>query len=213
MPFSRMKLVELQSILAGIKPAARQGYHASELPVINKFCEKNSLFAVTSKFKVIILDKSQEFSNKGLRVPLADAREGMLFVYISKDERLAYRAALHELQQDHISLGRLLGYPECCCGFFAEQEPIRSKLDSNYELPAVERSVGDTFPFCTNIFLRHKDYCLLSHFPCHLNCGKSIELGKNIFSAVENASPALAAELSSALRSEIVVQGRKISFV
>ena len=116
---SQIKAQEILFLLHDLKAVVRQGFSEQELPAIVDFCKKNNLFLVKSRFKVLFADQ-EKFSNKGLRVTETDQRQGMLFVYISKDERKALLAAYAEQINDHQQLGKLLGYPQCCVDFFCK---------------------------------------------------------------------------------------------
>ncbi len=186
---SKSKAQEIVLLLHDAKEVVRQGFYEQELPAVEEFCRKNSLFLVKSKFKVILADENQ-FTNKGLRIPETDARAGMYFIYISKDETKAYLASYYELVNDHRKLGSLLGYPECCVEFFCRNF---SENNINPELKPTN--------MYTNISKRKEDAVLLSHFPCSSDCEKSIELGKRYLAVLEKGEPERAAELRSTLTS------------
>ncbi len=163
---SRSKAQEIVLLLHDIKDVVRQGFYEKELPPVQEFCAKNSLFLVRSKFK-IILDDEHQFTNKGIRIPNYDPRPGMYFIYISKDETKAYLASYYELISDHHKLGLLLGYPQCCVDFFCQNF---NEKNTNLELAPTNKY--------TNISKRKEDAVLLSHFPCSSDCEQSIVLGK-----------------------------------
>lgn len=185
------KALEIVYLMADIKPVARQGFYEHEIPRIERFCEANNLFLTTSSYKVVLVD-NKEYSNKGIKVRLDDERKGMLFVYISKDEEKSILANCYELKNNHGQLGNLLGYPKCCIRFFVKHEPMRSKLDSDYVLPALENSEGKVFPFYNNILLRNQDIALLNHFPCSFNCEESMDLGRKHLVALKKQNIQLA---------------------
>ena len=207
---TKIKSLEIFLLLNNLKPVVRHGFYNNELKKVEEFCKKNNLFLVKSKFKVNLAENNN-FSNKGLQASLTDPN-AMSFVYISKDELSANKAAYFEITQDHFSLGLVLGYPKCCSFFFQQQYPIRSKLDNDYELPVLKNSTGDSFPFQNNIFLRHKDYCLLSHFPCNLNCEKSIELGNNYIDILRKNRTQLVNDLILNLKKKIKIENKVINF-
>ena len=116
---SKSKAQEMVLLLNDAKPLVRQGFYADELVRVEKFCTENNLFIVKSKFKVLLADEGS-YSNKGIRIPEADKRPGMHFVYISKDEQQTWLAAYHELMKNDKELGLILGYPVCCIKYFRE---------------------------------------------------------------------------------------------
>src|SRR3989338_1565992 len=110
---SYTKAQEILLLLENVKPVIRQGFYAHELRTVEQFCQQHKLFFCTSKFKVLLDDTSELFSNKGLRIPEQDPNPGLFFIYISKDEKAALLASYYELINNHRELGLLLGYPEC----------------------------------------------------------------------------------------------------
>jgi hypothetical protein len=166
---SEVKSLEVLSLLSGKKQVVRQGYYDDELLAVESFCARQNLHIVKSVFKISPVEKG--YSNKGIL-----SKEGMSFVYISKDEMLANKVAYSEIKGDHFDLGILLGYPRCCCTFFEKNFPARSKLDNNYDDDVLAASPKKRYPFQMNIFRRSDDCCLLSHFPCSLGCKESLRI-------------------------------------
>lgn len=180
---SRMKAQEIILLLDNTKQVVRQGFYEHELPKIKKFCQQHSLHLVQSKFK-IFLDDEHNFTNRGLRIPETDTREGMYFIYISKDEQQAYLASYYELINNHQELGKLLNYPQCCIHFFTKSF---HEKNTNPQHPS-------TNPW-TNLTSREQDYCLLSHFPCSSECQPSIEQAKKYYQIIQNHDENYAQEL------------------
>ena len=153
-------------LLSNAKNVVRQGFYAHELPRVREFCRKNNIYLVTSQFKVLLSETKGTYSNKGIRVP-ASSVKGMFFIYVSKDELLACKAALSEQVQDHHEFGQLLEYPECCikafCTMFSAEKTNLQNIPTN---------------LWTNLSKREHDDVLLSHFPCSSDCIESIALAK-----------------------------------
>jgi len=184
---SQIKAQEILFLLHDLKAVVRQGFSEQELPAIVDFCKKNNLFLVKSRFKVLFADQ-EKFSNKGLRVTETDQRQGMLFVYISKDERKALLAAYAEQINDHQQLGKLLGYPQCCVDFFCKN--FSESNPNPIHLPT------DIY---TDLTKRELDAVLISHFPCSSECQKSIVIGKRNLELLQKITPERAKELQQIL--------------
>jgi len=196
------KAFEIFLLEQDVKPVVRQGYYQQEIGEVQKYCEFNSLAWELSPYKIILTDDTN-YSNKGEKVPLSDKREGMFFIYISKDDNKAKLASHYESTKDHVNLGLILGYPMCCANFFQHNEPVRSKLDNNYIEPALKNSKGNSFPYQTNILKRDQDATLLFHFPCNFNCQDSITLAKKHEQALQKYDKELATQLASTLKGTI----------
>ena len=167
-----------------------------ELKKVDDFCKNHGFYLVKSKYKVLPVEKG--YSNKGV---LDD--KGMNFMYISKDEILANKAAYFEIIGDHFNLGITLGYPKCCSLFFQKEFPKVSMQDNNYERSVIKNSEGSKFPFQNNIFRRDDDFCLISHFPCNLRCMESRKIGKKFMKLISSKLPNEAILLKRELRKSI----------
>ena len=187
---SNTKAQEIILLLNEAKEVVRQGFYDSELYKVEKFCKDNHIYVVKSKFKVLFADDySGNYSNKGIRIPEDDSRQGMYFIYLSKDEQKAWLAAYYELMSNDSELGSILGYPKCCVNYFLNNF---SKDNPNPE------QIGNN-PY-TNISKRNKDLVLISHFPCNSECKESTELARNNLMVLKVNWPDRAAELISELK-------------
>lgn len=200
------KALEVLFVAEGIKPCARQGFYENELEKIKEFCKDNKLHIITSDYKIAIDTEASKgaYSNKGIRKELSDPGKGMIFAYISRSKETAEKAKKYENLGDHISLGLTLGYPACCCRFFAEHEPEESKKNNDYILPILKNSKGFKFPKETNICGRYFDYALISHFPCSFECKESISLAKKYLNILMKHDEDLAFQMLDVLGSAIV---------
>jgi hypothetical protein len=177
---SRIKVMEIKALLSGRKPVVRQGFYDEEIPGVESFCNSNGLHMEVTKIKIEPTDSCKGFSNRGV-----SSDRGMRFVYISRQEMLSLRAHLAELRQDHEELGKLLGYPRCCVDFFCRNFDPASDLNM-YFIKKILKASGGPYPFYTNILNRHKDYALISHFPCDFHCPLSIEIAKMNLTDIED---------------------------
>ena len=180
---SKTKAQEILLLIYNKKKVVRQGFYENELLTIEKFCEKNNLTLVKSKFKVLLADETS-YSNKGIRIKWDDKREGMFFVYISKDEKEAWLASYYELMNNNRDFGRILGYPTCCVNFFCNRF---SENNPNLELKPIN--------LFTNLSKRNDDHVILSHFPCSSECVESIELAKTYLDLILEKDKARAYEI------------------
>ncbi|MEK6900075.1 MAG: DUF483 domain-containing protein [Nanoarchaeota archaeon] len=187
---SKSKAQEIALLLQNDKEVVRQGFYEPELVRVERFCKEKNLFMVRSNFKVLLADE-EAYSNKGIRVPENDLRQGMYLVYLSKDEQKAWLASYYELVQNHKDLGLLLGYPKCCVDFFC-----RNFNSKNTDLQQISNN-----PF-TKISKRNEDLVILSHFPCSAECQESISLGERYLLAIYGADKGRAKELLDGLKGD-----------
>jgi len=184
---SKTKAQELVLLQHNLKDVVRLGFYEHELPNVEKFCRENGLHLVKSKFKVILSEEN--YSNKGLRIQENDKREGMFFVYISKDEQKSWLASYYELMQNDKDLGLLLGYPKCCVDFFCQNF---SGDNTNLQLTPTN--------MWTNLTKREKDQVLISHFPCSSGCRESVSMGMKYLELLVKVDEERAKELAANLR-------------
>ncbi|MDO8511129.1 MAG: hypothetical protein Q7S55_03100 [Nanoarchaeota archaeon] len=185
---SKSKAQEIVLLLQDAKEVVRQGFFETELHRVEQFCQKNNLYLVKSKFKVLFADEGI-YSNKGIRIPEDDPRPGMYFVYVSKEEQKVWLASYHELMQNHRDLGLVLGYPQCCVDFFC----------SRFNPQDVDLELSSKNPY-TNLSRRGEDLVILSHFPCDPECKESIRMGEKYLQAVYAFDKDRARELLTQLR-------------
>ena len=187
---SIIKSLEVLYVIEGIKPCARILVFEDEIDKIVDFLNQNQVYTAISDFKVLKQNaKSEFYSDSSIKIQKNAAEKGHFFVYLSKSEKIAQKAKLIEEKNAHKELGLILGYPECCCGFF---EKNFNKQNTDLTLKILENSNGYEFPFYNNIAARHFDVALLSHFPHSFECAPSIEIAKNNLKIIKKHLPQLA---------------------
>ena len=88
---------------------------------------------------------------------------------------------------NHVEIGRLLGYPECCLEFF-DKNWNKSSIDPMYEASlrtkGAKRSGAEatvnTHPYCNNM-LRYFGIRMTPHLTCSLQCEDTIKWGEQWF--------------------------------
>jgi hypothetical protein len=185
---SKTKAQEMVFLLHDLKKVVRQGFYEHEMPKIERFCNENKINFVKSNFKVLLADETA-YSNKGFRIPLSDKRDGMYFVYFSKDEQQAWMASYRELMNDNAGLGQVLGYPKCCVDFFCKRF---SENNPNLQLTPTN--------IWTNLTKREQDHVLISHFPCSSTCEETIHQAQKCMDVLMKFDRPRAEELLNELK-------------
>lgn len=199
---SLTKSLEVLYVIEDAKPCARIIVFEDELENIKKFLLEEEIFFQISDFKVLKQNIQSDFySDKSIKIDKNDSRKGHFFVYISKDKKIAAQAKTEEGKNNHKKLGLLLGYPECCCDFFANNFDDKH---TDLTLKALGNSNGFEFLFYNNIAARHFDISLLSHFPHSFHCKLSIEIAKNNLSIIKKFLPQLAEQFIKTLQSAVI---------
>ena len=196
------KSLEVLYVMEDAKPCARILVFEDELEKAAEFLKNNNLNFSVSDFKVLKQNVQSEFySDKSIKIPKDDSSKGHFFVYLSKDKNKAEQARISEKNNNHFELGLILGYPKCCCEFFAENF---DEKHTDLTLDSLKNSNGFEFPFYNNIAARHFDISLLSHFPHSFHCKPSIEIAKNNLKIVYKYSKELAEMFSGVLKSAVI---------
>ena len=196
------KSLEVLYVIEGAKPCARILVSEGELKRVSDFFDENKLCYEFSDFKVVKQAGSSEFySDKSVKIPKNDSRDGYFFVYASKDKKIPNEAKAMEEKNNHKELGILLGYPKCCCEFFADNF---NEKNTDLTLKTLKNSSGFEFDFYTNIAARHFDITLLSHFPHSFECNPSAEIAKKNLNIIHKHSKGLAEIFSGIMRSLVI---------
>lgn len=196
------KSLEVLYVIEGIKPCARILVFEDEIDKAVNFLNQNQTYTAISDFKVIKQTAQSEFySDISIKIQKSAHEKGHFFVYLSKDEKIAQKAKFMEENNANKELGILLGYPECCCDFFANNF---NEENADLTLKVLENSDGYEFPFYNNIAARHFDIGLLSHFPHGFGCMPSIEIAKNNLNAIKRHYEYIAALFKSILGSAVI---------
>ena len=182
---SQIKSQEILFVLENVKPVARIMQTNEELQAIKIFCDKHKLHIEEANFKIAMLDPNKKFSNKGLRVPKNSPLPSYEILYISKEEKKAKIAKEFEQDNDHMGLGVILGYPECCCRFFAEHFGKESKDNLDFIRSIAKNSISQYNPYQTNILATPFDKALISHFPHSFDCDKTKDLADKYAEVLE----------------------------
>ena len=199
---SIIKSLEVLYVIEGIKPCARILVFEAELHKVINFLNNKNIYTSVSDFKVVKQSLQSEFySDKSVKINKKDPLEGYFFVYASKNEETAKKSKSAEENSNHMELGLLLGYPECCCEFF--QKSFNGE-NADLTLQVLGNSNGHEFPFYNNIAARHFDVSLLSHFPHSFECAPSIIIAQNNLNAIQKYYKELAIMFSSLLQGAVI---------
>jgi hypothetical protein len=140
-------------------------------------------------------------------IPLESPEEGDILIYVCKSARELRVAEKAEHSHSDTLIGELLDYPQCCIVSFSERFDRYQFDNSILKMiePYLEMSEQREYSFVINIFARFYDQSILSHYPCRLDCERSIELGFEYLSCLRSADLRLARRLEYHARCELAV--------
>jgi hypothetical protein len=200
---SLTKALDIFYVITGNKPVSRILYE-DNLEIL-QILKQHNLEWVFSDYKILKhVDTTRNYSDKGLMIKNDDPRSGIRILYISRDKTLAGKAKDFELKQDHVALGNLLGYPDCCCRFFAQTSRENSLGTNDMTLHTFRKSKNQKFFWQNNNCIRGFDIALISHFPCSFSCQKSKKLADENLKLIERYDPDIVNYFSHALKGPII---------
>ena len=138
--------VDMFMLFMGIKPAMRLCLDTNLKQAFN-ILKKNLTFNVKKFDNVIYVSKSKKYSNKLILIDNA---------FVSHEKEL----------------GKLLGYPVCCC---TKIKSISEDYIDAYEDAFLKNCIQS---FCLDTRLYRKGIALISHVPCSVLCLHSLTMAK-----------------------------------
>lgn len=192
--------IEVLGVIDGIKPVARQIVHEEDLWRIRGFCSAHGLSYAQSPFKIV--------DGTTMMVTPEHTMKGSYFVYISRHEAAAKKAAFYESLRNDVKLGHMLGYPPCCIDFYKDHYNKALTVGDEYCGFSLANSGDGPYPFVTNNMLRFFDVALISHFPCSFECERSVRLGRRMYQSIATRNPELAKYVRDALKGPVMFHHR-----
>lgn len=129
---------------------------------------------------------------------------------LSKSKSKANNFLQYESQNKHQRMGELLGYPKCCSQRFNNYFPEQNSKWTGEKIAKylIERlNEFKIYPFHTNRLLRFSEYgALLYHFPCELDCEKSIKIAKRRYDILKDVDPNRAFKIKNNLSSLVLFE-------
>ena len=190
------KALDIIYVIENVKPVSR----VISTEGLLKFLEKKGLQFSESDFKIrTIHNTTESYTDKGVK--LEKGEEGKSLLYISKSKKLANDAKMLESENNHTELGKLLGYPECCCKFF---QKYFSEKNTDLTEFSFRESKGHKFPWQNNNCMRVFDISLISHFPCSFNCLETKKIADKNLEIVNKYDSDIAGYYSFALKTAVL---------
>jgi hypothetical protein len=202
--------MDIQSYLlvkTGVKPVMRLCIDKSK---------RNKLEDIARKIGLCILIKTfpKLYSQK--------LEQALTFAYLSLSDELLRQTYEAEKINDRETLGRLLGYPDCCvkeflksfnnetdftlCSLLNTKTKPSFYCNSIFNLESKLSLTNITYQILNNrnIFKESNTLFLIRHLPCSFDCKESIRLGKKTLELLEEHIPHLASKIVDALKRPVL---------
>lgn len=134
------------------------------------------------------------FSN-GVSELLPDtAPVGAFMVHLGLDKQRVLGARTADLSGNDQAFGNALGIPDCCVSYFLNYRNDASQIQNDFTLYSCHQqtATSELDPWvihCAQYF----GYGLISHFPCSMNCKKTVDMAKANAKLLLSKMPDLAA--------------------
>lgn len=173
---------EKQTFLKGMRRVFVYHVNSTRFDASYEFLRENDLvFYPTNKsgiyqgfsHKHMPVERGKPYTLYGAVVRGDDKEAGRLFEEYSKGTPV-----------NHVEIGKLLGYPECCLDFFDKTwnktsiDPIyESAIDTEDAMIEDNTATVECHPYCNNM-LRYFSIRITPHLPCNMQCEDTIKWGE-----------------------------------
>jgi hypothetical protein len=202
--------LQIESVLAGIKPACRLSLWVADLPVVTAYLK--GLSCAMAIEQVPVSQSSYAQTNLERRAELMARPRVRL--YLAKSAADARRLANWERENDYRQLGLGLGYPGCCVdaaikhdnAYFDEENQAWRQTNLN----SITVSSSSAADFRCNQFLVESGLhytapvSAIAHYPCRLDCSASVSFADAALQCSARKWPIWTVTLCELLRAPIV---------
>lgn len=136
-------------------------------------------FFISPEEYALIQDEQMGIWSSTLSLVKSVSEDNYRLVYFSNSYNQSKRAYSFDIQDNHRKLGDLLGYPSCCIESYYTWLQTKKHIDPIEILINQYHSRFETYEF-PNPFLRYLNYDFINHYPCSLNCSKTVKLANKI---------------------------------
>lgn len=176
--------LDILDVYLGYRKGCRILCHlTNQIEVITKEIIASNLYIAVGKGLV-----SQSSSNpnnvKDYFDELCDTVEKVIPFYISQSKKYAEELRAADESKNDQLFGSMLDYPECCVNRVKEKKYVPSTVEAFQYLTDNQQFNIWTWPVAMI-----GDASLLAHYPCSVNCNKSIELAKKHFILISKFAP------------------------
>lgn len=210
---------QLRLLLAGAKPLVLMHGDERNLTALANCARQRSYFTLLGPHQFLPQHDSCKggYSNRMTSVSSAHAGSGAWRgLLISPDEQTVLVAWLCLLFGWEKFLGRLLGYPRCCCEAFENRWPAASSFhEGDMGLMLLSQSEPETGPeagegiykldWTVNIFARYFGWEIIQHFPCSWDCAATASLARRYLSILSHYWPEDMRQIHRYLSSPLLV--------
>jgi hypothetical protein len=190
-------LIEIISVYKGIKPGCRITVKTKNINYLLSYLTSMNL-SYQIKFELHTIDNS--FLTTSISERKLLIKNEIVYVYVARsitDSRALMNA--ETIDYDYSSLGKLLGYPDCCVNFATTNDKmsfdVSNKITKQTNLVLLSLNNSKKCDYrCNNLICQssisyNQPLNLFSHYPCSLNCTKTISYSNEVLKWINHLFP------------------------
>lgn len=189
----RIHYQDFISVKEDLRAAFKMIIPLEDFEKVKDYLKKERILSRHSDFKYIF-DKERD---AGLRVSLDDHRRGGVTIYAAKSEEMLDSLQKADRNSDDIKVGKILGYPDCCCNVYENSSREDHYLDSI-------KNTKEYFDWRLNNFVQSPNFFLVMHYPCSYECGESIRDAERLLEVIEKNQPKFAEQLKAYMKRPVL---------
>jgi hypothetical protein len=198
---SRLDCLDFIYTAESLKPCCRLIISIKQLIKIKPILISLNMKATISDYKIqMVPDIGKGAFSNMLKVISRKSKGGYYILYISKNKENSFYAKRYDFASSDSNdqkLGKILGYPDCCCSFYNLNKAKAKERQFDF-ISFLKETEG---LYLINYLLRYFDISLINHFPCSLNCKCSIKIAESNLDCLSNNYPEIAETLKRELNS------------
>lgn len=211
----RGSIPDVIAVKKGIKPISQLSCDSKEeYNRMKKAAERIGLYLTADRHIIRQSNSKKHYPNdprNGL-LPFKGDVDGTLYLYLSKDEKLAKWAGMNNPETDPSwpkipkektrAFAEVLGYPDCCIDHF-----LRTADDiSSVKHPFFGELMNRPKDYRLNYFHKgNSDNYLSFHIPCSFTCRRSVRYNGSILDAIGEEMPGFAEKIKTALKMPLIL--------
>lgn len=187
-----LQQTQMRLLLAGAKPLALIHGDERSLTSLANWARARGYFTLLGphEFQPRLDADKGGYSNRMAEAATAQAGSGTWRgLLLAPDEQTVLMAWLCQLFGWEKLLGRLLGYPSCCCEAFEKRWPTAlSEYEGDVGVMLLSESKQEVkqrilnLDWTANIFGRYFGWEIIQHFPCRWDCQATASMAQRFFS-------------------------------
>jgi hypothetical protein len=188
--------IQLRELLQAVVGLKASRFHVRRKGLADVTCLHQSysfgLKVGVEAVRIVPSSLANEWSDK--MVPCEpDDPEARYTLYVGQNQHVAEMALLADVNSNHEVLGEILGIPKCCRQLYRQSAAEALANDGDIGRVSLYSAPTQTFVsgYC-NYLAQYFGWCLISHYPCKMNCEATSVRARESFKFLSMVDPCFA---------------------